>query len=252
MRRRFITRLPGSLSLAVFIGLVFAPLQLAAQQPAVNAKSTLQSWKVRVKQNGTYFLTIHAKDAPLVEIAADLSKRIKAPVVLSRVMQKQNVTLDFQDMPLESALQMIAPLPYIHYELQGNSAPIPREVFLNAYNEPVPVPKLMNRNVSFVMEGDTEGGSKDDPLQVGYKDGRLSVNVKKQSLTAVLDRVASVMGVSFSMQQDSAETIDLNFKDLTLEDAMGYFPPSVHLHVRKDLQRLSTVPLLLEFEHKID
>jgi type II secretory pathway component GspD/PulD (secretin) len=241
------TLLTGSVALAAFFGLVFAPLQLAAQNPAVDSKSAARPWKVRVKQNGTYFLTVHAKDAPLSEIAAELSKRLKVPVVLSRVMQKQNITLDFQDLPLESALQMMAPLPYIHYELQGNSAPIPREVFLNAYNEAVPVPKLTNKNVSFVIEGDTEGDSKDDPLQVSYKNGRLSVSVQKQSLTAVLDRIASVMGVSFSMKQDSTETIDLNFKELTLEDAIGYLPPSVHMHVRKDIQRASTVPLLIEF-----
>jgi type II secretory pathway component GspD/PulD (secretin) len=247
MKPGLITRLIGWLALAIFVGLVLAPLQLAAQQPAVNSKSPARPWKVRVKQNGNYFLTVHAKDAPLSEIAADLSKRLKAPVVLSRVMQKQNVTLDFQDLPLESALQMMAPLPYIHYELQGNSAPVPREVFLNAYNEPAPVPKLTNKNVSFVIEGDTEGDSKDDPLQVSYKNGRLSVSVQKQSLTAVLDRIASEMGVSFSMKQDSTETIDLNFKDLTLEDAIGYLPPSVHLHVRKDVQRSTTVPLLVEF-----
>ena len=165
-------------------------------------------------------------------------------------MAKQKVTVDFQDLPLETALLLMAPLPYVHYELQGgSSSPICREIFLNAYNEPVPAPKLENRNISFVMEGDTEStaDNKNDPLHVSYTNGRLSVSVKKQSLTAVLDRIASEMGVSFSMKQDTNDTIDLDFKDMSLEDAMSYFPPSVHLHVRRDTQRLSTVPLLLEF-----
>ena len=164
-------------------------------------------------------------------------------------MAKQKVTLEFQDLPLETALQLMAPLPYVHYELQGGSDPVCREIFLNAYNEPVPVPKIENRNISFVIQGDTEsmGDNKDDPLHVDYKNGRLSVSVKKQSLTAVLDRIASQMGVGFNMKQDTNETIDLDFKEMTMEGAMFYFPPSVHLHVRKDIQRLSTVPLLLEF-----
>jgi len=68
----------------------------------------------------------------------------------------------------------------------------------------------------------------------------------------VLDRIAMMLGVNFTMKEDSTETIDLNFKDLVLEDAMSYFPPSVHLHVRKDLQRLSSAPLLVEFANKID
>lgn len=217
-----------------------------AQQPAAN--NSKAAWRVRVKQNGGYFITVRAKEVPLTEIAADLSRRMKAPVVLSRVMEKQKVTVDFKDTPLESALQLLAPNPYVHYELQGGAPPICREIFLNAYNEPIPVPKLNNRNVSFVITGDTESGdSKDDPLRVSYVNQRLSVNVKKQSLTAVLDRIASAMGINFSMKQDTNDLVDLDFKETPLEDAISYFPPSVHLHVRKDIQRITVVPLLLEF-----
>ena len=84
-------------------------------------------------------------------------------------------------------------------------------------------------------------------MRVSYVNQRLSVNVKKQSLTAVLDRVAAALGVNFSMKQDTNDTVDLDFKETPLEDAISYFPPSVHLHVRKDIQRTSVVPLLLEF-----
>jgi len=207
------------------------------------------AWRVRVKQEGTFFLTVRAHEAPLNQIAAELSRQLKTPVVLSRVMQKQLVTLDFQDVPLESALQTMAPLPYVHYELRGNSTPICREIFLNAYNEPVPTPKLENKTVSFIMQGDTEsnGDSKEDPLYVSYRNQRLSVKVKKQSLTAVLDRIAQQLGVNLSMNQDSNELVDLEIKEMSLEEAMSYFPPTVHLHVRKDLQRLSVLPLLVEF-----
>jgi type II secretory pathway component GspD/PulD (secretin) len=238
-------KLKALLSAAILVGVVAAPCAVAAQQPAANNKPQA-TWRVRVKQNGTYFLTVRAREAPLSEIAADLSRRLKAPVILSRVMNKQRVTLDFQDLPLETALQMMAPLTYIHYELRGGSAPICREVFLNAYNEPVPAPKLDNKNVSFVMEGDTEAAVQEDPLHVTYKNGLLSVNVKKQSLSAVLDRIAMLLGVNFVMKQDTDATIDLDFKEMSLEEAISYFPPSVHLHVRKDIQRTTSVPLMLE------
>jgi type II secretory pathway component GspD/PulD (secretin) len=217
-----------------------------AQQPS--ASKSQAAWRVRVKQNGAYFVTVRAKAVPLTEIAADLSRRLKAPVVLSRVMEKQKVTVNFEDLPLEAALQQLAPSPYVHYELQGGAPPICREIFLNAFNEPVPTAKLGKENISFVIAGDTEStDSKDDPLHVSYKDQRLSVNVKKQSLTAVLDRIASLMGVNFSMKQDTTDTVDLDFKEMPLEDAISYFPPSVHLHIRKDIQRISVVPLLVEF-----
>jgi type II secretory pathway component GspD/PulD (secretin) len=233
------------LSAAILVGVVALPCAVAAQQPAANSKAE-GTWRVRVKQNGTYFLTVRAKEAPLAEIAADISRRLKAPVILSRVMSKQRVTLDFQDLPLETALQMMAPLTFIHYELRGGSAPICREVFLNAYNEPVPTPKLDNQNVSFVMQGDTEGDGQEDPLHVTYKNGLLSVNVKKQPLAAVLDRIAMMLSVNLVIKQDTDATIDLDFKEMSLEEAIAYFPPSVHLHVRKDIQRFSSVPLMLE------
>ena len=249
MKRRARSRLFGFLALAILVGLVLAPTELGAQQPSVNSKGSAGTFRVRVKRNGAYFVSVRAKEVPLTEIAAELSRRLKAPVVLSRVMEKQKVTLEFQDLPLESALQMLAPLPFVHYELQGGSSdPVCREVFLNAYNEPVPIPKLENKNVSFVMQGDTETiDPKDDPLRVDYKNGRLTVKVKKQSLAAVLDRLASVLGVNLTMKQDTNDTVDLDFKEASLEDAIGYFPPSVHLHVRKDIQHITTMPLLIEF-----
>ena len=245
-------RLKGLGLVAFLVGL--AAIQVTAQETrAGEAPATGDvargTWRVRVDQENTFFLTVRANEAPLSQIATELSRQIKAPVILSRVMQKQLVTLDFQNVPLESALQIMAPLPYIHYELQGNSAPICREAFLNAYNEPVPAPKLDNQSVSMIMEGDTEsaGDSKEDPLLVSYRNQRLSVKVKKQSLTAVLDRIAVQLGVNFSMKQDSNELVDLDIKEMSLEQAIAYFPPTVHLHVRKDLQRLNTVPLLVEF-----
>jgi hypothetical protein len=250
------------LTLVKFLGLrsllwVFATLiAVAALQTdlfAQESKSAVKAvpavtWQVQLKENGAYFLTVNAKEVPLTQIAAELSRQLKAPVTLSRVMKNQKVTINVEGLPLETVLQMMAPLPHIHYELRGSATPICREVFLSAYNEVTPVPKLANKNLSFVFEGDTESLGNEDPLRVSYANGRLSVSVKKQSLTAVLDRIASQLGVGFSMKQDTTDTIDLDFKDVSLEDAMSYFPPSVHLHVRKDIQRFTTVPLLLEFE----
>jgi type II secretory pathway component GspD/PulD (secretin) len=236
---------------ALLIGLAAIETRVAAQQPPpapATSKAVAGTFRVRVKQNGAYFVSVRAKAVPLTQVAAELSRRLKAPVVLSRVMDKQKVTLEFEDLPLETALQMMAPLPYVHYELQGGSDPICREIFLNAYNEPVPVPKLENRNVSFVMQGDTESTDpKEDPLHVDYKNGRLTVKVTKQPLAAVLDRIAAVLGINLIMKQDTDETVSLDFKDASLEDAVSYFPPTVHLHVRKDIQRVSSTPLLVEF-----
>jgi type II secretory pathway component GspD/PulD (secretin) len=222
----------------------FATGVAAQQQPKKIV--TEKTWRIQIKQEGVYFLSVRANETPLPEIASELSKRLKTPIVLSRVMEKQRVTLDFKDLPLEMALQMLAPVPYVHYELQALSPPVCREIFLNGYNEPPPVPKFENKHVSFVMEGDTESGVNEN-LRISYRNGQLSVTAKRQSLTTVLDQIAETLGVSFSMAQDTDETIDLNFKEVNFENLMFYFPASVRLHVRKDIQRLSTVPLLIEF-----
>lgn len=240
----------GLFFIAVLIA--FASQQATAQEARAGeapAKGDVKAgtWRVRVKQEGTFFLTVRAHEAPFDQIASELSQKLKVPVILSRVMQKQLVTLDFRGLPLESALQMMAPVPFIHYELQGSSPPICREIFLNAFNEPAPDAKLENKTVAFIMEGDTENSSKEDPLQVSYRNQRLSVKVKNQSLTAVLDRIATQLGVNFSMKQDGNDMVDLDIKEMSLEQAISYFPPTVHLHVRKDLQRLSLMPLLVEF-----
>jgi type II secretory pathway component GspD/PulD (secretin) len=249
-RLRFLSGLFAAILVCVALpaAAMSQPATQPVTQPAGPTSKKPAAFRVRVKQNGAYFVSIRAKAAPLAEVAAELSRRLKAPVVLSRVMEKQKITLEFEDLPLESALQLMAPLPYIHYELQGGSSPVCREIFLNAYNEPAPVPKLENRNISFVMQGDTESmDPKEDPLKVDYKNGRLTVKVKKQSLAAVLDRIANVLGVNLIMKQDTNDTVDLDFKEASLEEAVSYFPPSVHLHVRKDIQRVSTMPLLVEF-----
>jgi type II secretory pathway component GspD/PulD (secretin) len=247
MKLRGLCGFEGLFCVAVLLGLTVMQTSMAAQQPPAARGASAASWRVRVKREGGYFITVRAKAVPLTEIAADLSRQLEVPVILSRVMAKQEVTLEFEDLPLEAALQLMAPLPYIHYELQGGANPICREIFLNANNESTPVPKLENKNISIIMQGDTEAtDSKDDPLRVSYSKGKLSVNVKKQSLSAVLDRIATLMGINFTMKQDTDATIDLDFKEMSLEDAISYFPPSVHLHVRKDIQRMSMVPLLLE------
>jgi len=52
-------------------------------------------------------------------------------------MEKQRVTLRLKELPLEAALQMMAPVPYVITNYR-EFAPRCREIFLNAYNERPP------------------------------------------------------------------------------------------------------------------
>jgi hypothetical protein len=215
MRLSGLRALRGPIGAALVIGLAVTQGSVAGQAPKTPKApvAAAKTFKVRVKQNGINFVTVRAKEVPLKQIAAELSRRIKAPVVLSPVMAKQVVTLEFDDLPLEAALQLMAPLPSVHYELQGGTTPVCREIFLNAYNESPPFPAFDGKNIMFVVEGDTEStDGQDDSLRVSYNKGRLSVKAKKQSLPEVLNRIAIVLGINFQMTQDTDATIDVEFK----------------------------------------
>jgi hypothetical protein len=87
-----------------------------AEQPA---RAVKPSFTLRVTTDGIIGLSLKSEDVKLSEIAAELSRKLKIPVVLSTIMQKQRVTTNFSDLVLEPALQMLAPQVYIDYEIDS-------------------------------------------------------------------------------------------------------------------------------------
>ncbi len=85
-------------------------------------------------------MDLRANEASVAEIAAKLSKEFDIPVLLSPVMQKARVTIEFEGMPLEGAVRMIAPQPYADYEISGDGSTMAKMValYLHALNEPAP------------------------------------------------------------------------------------------------------------------
>ena len=86
------------------------------------------------------------------------------PVLLSPVMQKAKVTVDFLELPLETALRLIAPQPFVvDYELSGDGSTMPKVVaiYLYAVNEPPPSESAVVRGDSeaILISGDTEEGT---------------------------------------------------------------------------------------------
>src|SRR5436853_7838285 len=103
-------------------------------------------FELRITADQIIGISLRAENAKLTDIAADLSKKLKAPVALSPVMQKQRATIDFVDVVLEPAMQLLAPLVYIDYEIDSAPGAHPRPVgiYLSAHNEPAPA---INANV---------------------------------------------------------------------------------------------------------
>ena len=246
-------------SCLILPGLALAQLStVLAQQPSPTSNPVRASAPaadrllVRIDSEAPYFITLRANDLPLTEVAAELARRLKVPVILSKVMQRQRVSADFEAVPLETALRMLAPFPYVHYELRGGGQAKCLGVYLNAYNEPVPRPKLEKKSVAFMIQGNTEStdtadtNAPDAPLRILYDKNRLTVIARKQPLSLVLDRLATELGVNLVMPQPSDETVDLDFKELPLQEAIGRFPSSVSMQVTSDVQRAFMAPLLIE------
>ena len=78
-------------------------------------------------------------------------------------MQKARVSIEFEGMPLEGAVRMIAPQPYADYEISGDGSTMAKIValYLYALNEPPPSESAVVRGDSeaILISGDTEEGT---------------------------------------------------------------------------------------------
>ena len=196
-------------------------------------------------------VSLRAENAKLMDIAADLAKKLKAPVALSPVMQKQRATIDFADVVLEPAMQLLAPVVYIDYEIDSAPGAHPRPVgiYLAAHNEPAPA---INANVrsssqAFVISGNTESesNSEEDDIQISYRNGKLTLKAKDQPLLEVLSTISEETGVRLEAKDDSSETVSVNIKDVPLDEAILQVSPHLRLYLRADLFRNQRTPLLI-------
>ncbi|HEX7317798.1 MAG TPA: hypothetical protein VF297_28100 [Pyrinomonadaceae bacterium] len=246
----------------------FTPLSIFATQqtgappkPAdaaqSQAKPAAKSWSVRVSKAAPYTFTVKAKESPLSEIAEELSKLTKAPVTLSPLMAKQKVSLDFAGLNLEATLRMLAPQGYVDYVAgEGGEEPKPLALYLQGANErpPSTTAAVRGNSEAILIEGDTEEGTdseaqrkrdEENPLRVTWANNQLSVRARKQPLTVVLFKIASEVGVPFEMRYESAELVDVEFQNYTLDQAFRSLAPGVRFYYRLDLQTFQVQPLRL-------
>ena len=256
--------------LSLFVALLLPALSgvaHGAQQPGMaqpSAKTTSPeksktdrgTWQINVSKRLPQTFSIKANDALVAEIANELGKRLKVPVVLSPLMQKQRVKLDFSALTLDAALLMLAPKPYIDYEAGGEELTQPKvlAIYLCALNERPPDASiaLQNRSEAMVVEGSTEEGTdeaesgkgaEEQPLIVSFINNQLSVKARKQPLSVVLYKIASEVGIPFEMHFETNEIIDAEFTGYSLEQAMRSLSSSVRYYFRADLQNFEIQPL---------
>src|SRR5882724_6982282 len=228
------------------------PAEKQSEKPADNPSELKQkpSFELRITADQIIGISLRAENAKLTDIAADLSKKLKAPVALSPVMQKQRATIDFADVVLEPAMQLLAPVVYIDYEIDSAPGAHPRPVgiYLSAHNEPAPAINANVRSTSqaFVISGNTEGESdEDDDIQISYRNGKLTLKAKDQPLLDVLSSISDETGVRLEAKDVTTETVSVNIKDLPLDEAILKVSPHLRLYLRADLYRNQRTPLLI-------
>ena len=213
---------------------------------------------VKASKNTPRTFSIVAKEAKMTDLATELSRVIKAPVFLSPLMQQQRVTVELAGTTLEGVLHMLAPHPYVDYELSGDGQePRALAVYLYALNERQPslTEVVKGSSEAMIIEGDTEDGlgteeeqrkrDEANPLKVTYAQNQLSVRARRQPLLVVVAKIASELGIPFEPRVMMDDPVDLDFKNFTLEQAVRTISPAVRLYYRSDLQTYQIQPLRL-------
>jgi len=221
------------------------------EQPTKEAK---QTFTLSVTEDQIVGISLKAKDTPVREIAAELSKRLRIPISVTPIVQNHKVTTNFSDLVLEPAMQQLAPQVFVDYEIDmtPGKPPRPLGIFLQGYNEPPPADNAVVHGNSDVMviEGDTEdtGEAKDNDdkeqeLKVKFEKGELTVIAKKQPLVVVLYAVANELGIPLQVQNEIVDPISINIQKASVESALQQLSQNIRLFLRADLMTQERRPL---------
>jgi len=203
-----------------------------------------------VRTNPILNLSLKAEKVKLLEIAAELSKRLKTPVIVGSSLQQQVVSIEFSGLTLEPAMQLMAPAVYIDYEIEtnGNTPPKPLGIYFWDANvgEPSISSSIQSSTQSMLIEGDTEDGVEpkteadrkrleEQPLRIQFQDNKLSVKAKKQPLVLVLLKIGEELGIPVDIQFETEDILDVEITKMTVEDALRKLSPNIKLFLRADL-----------------
>ena len=255
------------ISLSVLVCLALFTTSLA-QNPATAEAETKQAQKdakpadaksaakppyvVRIKTRPLLNISIKAEKAQMSEVAQELSKQLKVPVFLGPERQNELLTIEFNELTLEPALQLMSPTVYIDYEIDTGAGAPPKALgiyFFDANQGEPPLTAVVNGSTeSMLIEGNTEDGVEpatedekkkleEQPLKVAFKDNLLTVKARKQPLQLVLLKIGAELGIPVDIQESNVAVIDAEFSKLPVEDVVRQLSPHIRLYLRADLTR---------------
>ena len=207
---------------------------------------------LKIKTRPIVNISVKAEKAKMSEVAQELSKQLKVPIFLGPERQNELLTIEFSELTLQPALQLLSPTVYIDYEIDTGSGAPPKALgiyFFDANQGEPPLTAVVNGSTqSMLIEGNTEDGVEpetddakkrveEQPLRIAFKDNLLSVKAKKQPLALVLLKIGEELGIPVDIQEQNAAVVDAELSKLSVEDVMRQLSPHIRLYLRADLTR---------------
>lgn len=208
-------------------------------------------YELTVKTRPILNISLKAEKAKMIEVAQDLSKRLKVPIFLGTERQNELLTIEFSQLTLEPALQLMSATVYVDYEINTGSGEQPKALGIYLFDanqgEP-PLTAVVNGSTqSMLIEGNTEDGveteneageKEEPPLRVFFKDNLLTVKAKKQPLSLVILKIGEQLGIPVDIQElNNSSVVDADISKLPVEDVVRQLSPNIRLFLRADLTR---------------
>ena len=259
MKRTGIYHYAKGITLTVLVCLTAFTIALAqkATHPESEAKKESKPaaklpFELTVKTRPILNISLKAEKAKVSEVAQELSKRLKVPIFLGTERQNELMTIEFSQLTLEPALQLMSPTVYIDYEISPGSGEQPKALGIYLFDanqgEP-PLSAVVNGSTqSMLIEGNTEDGvepeneteekKEEPPLRVFFKDNLLTVKAKKQPLSLVMLKIGEQLGIPVDIQElNNSSVVDADISKLPVEDVVRQLSPHIRLFLRADLTR---------------
>ena len=224
----------------------------STSKPADSKPAQKKPYVLTVKTVPILNISLKADKAKMSQVAQDLAKKLKVPVFLGPERTNELVSLEFSELTLEPALQLMSPTVYVDYEIDTGSMEPPKPLGIYLYDvnqgEP-PLSAAVNGSTqSFLIEGKTEEGVEPDtdaekkaeeeqPLRVTYLNNTFTIKAKKQPLAVVLLKMGEELGIPVDIQDQNISIVDAEISKLPIEEVVRQLSPHIRLFLRADLTR---------------